>query len=231
MDNREVRRRLEALAEKEYREFTQSLVPGSRPMLGVRIPDQRKLAQEIAKEDWQEYLDRAVDDSFEEVSLQGFVTGYVKADYETVLPYIRKYVAKINDWSLCDCFCATLKIVKKHKPEFKEVLREYAGKDEEFAQRFVAVMLMSYYLEAEDVEETLDMLDNLKHPGYYCKMGVAWAVATAMAKQRDKVWQYMQEGNNTLDDFTYNKAIQKMMESYRISDGDKKILRTMKRKV
>lgn len=229
MSNEEIRTRLESMAESKYKEFSQSLIPGSRPILGVRIPALRNLAKEIAKDDWRTYLDNAVDDTFEEVNLQGFVIGYAKSDYETLLPYIENYVAKINDWSLCDGFCATLKITKKYKSEFKELLKEYANKDTEFDQRFVAIMLMDYYLEDEDIDETLAMLDALKHDSYYRKMGVAWAVATAMAKQREKTLEYMQPGNNTLDEWTYNKSIQKMIESYRISDEDKAMLRSMKR--
>lgn len=229
MTNREIRQQLEMLAEQKYRDFSQALIPGSRPILGVRIPKIRELAKEIAKGDWKNYLDKACDDSFEEVDLQGFVIGYVKADYEILLPYIKNYVTKINDWSLCDGFCASLKIVKKHKKEFKQVLKAYANKNTEFEQRFVAVMLMNYYLEDEDIDETLMMLDSLKHEGYYCKMGVAWAVSTAMVKQRDKVLAYMQKGNNTLNDYTYNKAIQKMIESYRICDEDKVLLKGMKK--
>ena len=229
MSNEEIRTRLESMAESKFKEFSQSLIPGSRPILGVRIPALRNLAKEIAKDDWRTYLDNAVDDTFEEVNLQGFVIGYAKSDYETLLPYIENYVAKINDWSLCDGFCATLKITKKYKSEFKELLKEYANKDTEFDQRFVAIMLMDYYLEDEDIDETLAMLDALKHDSYYRKMGVAWAVATAMAKQREKTLEYMQPGNNTLDEWTYNKSIQKMIESYRISDEDKAMLRSMKR--
>ena len=229
MSNKEIRKRLESMTETKYKEFSQSLIPGSRTILGVRIPALRTLARELAKGDWKNYLDNAVDDTFEEVNLQGFVIGYAKSDYETLLPYIKRYVAKINDWSLCDGFCATLKITKKYKAEFKELLKEYSSKDTEFDQRFVAIMLMNYYLEDEDIDETLAMLDTLKHDSYYRKMGVAWAVATAMAKQREKTLEYMQPGNNTLDDWTYNKSIQKMIESYRISDEDKVMLRAMKR--
>lgn len=229
MTNKEIRTRLESIAETKYKEFSQSLIPGSRQILGVRIPALRNLAKEIARGDWKTYLDNAVDDTFEEVNLQGFVIGYAKSDYQTLLPYIKKYVAKINDWSLCDGFCATLKITKKYKAEFKELLKEHATKDTEFDQRFVAIMLMNYYLEDEDIDETLAMLDALKHDSYYRKMGVAWTVATAMAKQREKTLKYMQPGNNTLDDWTYNKSIQKMIESYRISNEDKVMLRAMKR--
>ncbi len=229
VSNEEIRKCLEEMAEEKYQAFSQSLIPGSRPILGVRIPVLRKMAKELAKGDWKAYLEKARDDSFEEVNLQGFVIGYAKADLDTLLPYIKGYVEKINDWSLCDGFCATLKIVKKYKQEFKTVLREYAAKDSEFAQRFVAVVLLNYYLEPEDMGETLRMLDGLKNEGYYCKMAVAWAVATAMAREPGKVCEYLKDGNNTLDDFTYNKAIQKMIESYRISDEDKYNLRKIKR--
>ena len=127
MTNREIRQQLEMLAEQKYRDFSQALIPGSRPILGVRIPKIRELAKEIAKGDWKNYLDKACDDSFEEVDLQGFVIGYVKADYEILLPYIKNYVTKINDWSLCDGFCASLKIVKKHKKEIKDVEKFIIG--------------------------------------------------------------------------------------------------------
>ena len=100
MTNKEIRSRLESMAETKYKEFSQALIPGCRPMLGVRIPALRTFAKELAKDDWKTYLDNAVDDSFEEVNLQGFVTGYAKADYDTIVPYVKKYVAKINDWSL-----------------------------------------------------------------------------------------------------------------------------------
>ena len=229
MNNKEIRLRLESLAEETYKEFSQSLIPGSREILGVRIPALRLLAKEMAKGNWQDYLNNAVDDSFEEVNLQGFVIGYAKADWNTLLPYVKVYVEKINDWSLCDGFCATLKIVRKYKAQCKCLLHSYAEIDADFKQRFVAVILMNYYLEDSDIDETLMILDGLKNQGYYCKMGVAWAIATAMAKQREVTMEYFLSERCTLDDFTYNKAIQKMIESYRISEEDKNFLRTQKR--
>ena len=136
---------------------------------------------------------------------------------------------KIDDWSLCDGFCSNLKMVAKHREEFFEFLLPYAQIDDEFKQRVVAVLLMNYYLTDEYIDRTLQIVDTLKNEKYYCKMGVAWAVATAWAKQRDKTYRYMLD-KNTLDDWTYNKAIQKMLESYRVSEEDKVMLRGMKRK-
>lgn len=119
MNNKEIRFRLESLADEKYKKFSQTLIPGSREILGVRIPALRLLAKEIAKGDWQSYLAGAADDTFEEVNLQGFVIGYAKTDWNTLLPYIKNYVEKINDWSLCDGFCATLKATHKYKDDCK----------------------------------------------------------------------------------------------------------------
>ena len=217
-------------ADEKYREFNSSLIPNSRPILGVRIPILRQMAKKIAKEDWQTFLKEASEDTHEEVNIKGFVIGYVKADLQTLLPYIAEHIEKINDWSLCDGFCSNLKIAAKYQETFLEFLLPYSREDDEFKQRVVAVMLMDYYLDDCYIDRTLQLLDSLKNEKYYCKMAVAWAVATAWAKQREKTYVYMQDGNNTLDDWTYNKAVQKMLESYRVSDADKIMLREMKRK-
>lgn len=221
---------LESHVDEKFQAFTSSLIPDSRPILGVRIPILRQIAKDIAKGDWQTYLQEAPEDNYEEVNVKGFVIGYVKADLTTMFPYIREHIEKINDWSLCDGFCSNLKIVAKHREAFLEFLLPYAKINDEFKQRVVAVMLMDYYLTDAYIGQTLQILDSLKNEEYYCKMAVAWAIATAWAKQRDKTYVYMQDGNNTLDDWTYNKAIQKMVESYRVSDEDKRMLREMKRK-
>ncbi len=220
---------LQEYKDEKFREFTSSLIPGSRPIIGVRVPILRKIAREIAKGDWKTYLKEASEDTYEEVAMKGFVIGYVKADLYAVLPFIVEHVEKIDDWSLCDGFCSNLKIVTKYKDEFLDFLLPYAKIDDEFKQRLVAVMLMDYYLTDDYFDMSLEVLDSLKNDGYYCKMAVAWAIATAWAKNREKAYRYMQEGNNTLDNWTFNKAVQKMLESYRVSDEDKTMLRKMKR--
>ena len=215
--------------DEKFKDFTSALIPGSRSILGVRVPVLRKIAKEIARGDWQTYLQEAPEDSYEEVAIKGFVIGYAKERLEVSMPYIKEHIEKIDDWSLCDGFCSNLKVVSKNRAEFLEVLLSYGKMNDEFKQRVVAVLLMDYYLTDEYIDMSLEVLDSLKNEKYYCKMAVAWAIATAWAKQREKTYYYMQDGNNTLDDWTYNKAIQKMLESYRVSDADKKLLRTMKR--
>lgn len=228
MTNEQIRSFLEEHAEDKYREFSSGLIPGNDTMLGVRIPVLRDLAKKIAKEDWRTYLKGALDDSFEEICLQGFVIGYAKADIDELLSYASKFIPKIQDWSVNDGFCATFKIARKHREKVWDFLMQYKNSQNEYEQRVVAVMLMNHFLEEEYIDRVLVVWDELNHEGYYCKMGVAWGIATAYAKFPKETHAFLLE--NHLDDFTYNKSIQKMIESYRIAPEDKEILRSMKRK-
>lgn len=228
MTNQEIRTFLEEMADAKYREFNAGLIPDSKPILGVRIPKLRELAKKIAKEDWRTYLKNARDDSLEELCLQGFVIGYAKAEIDEILDFAAAFIPKIQDWSVNDGFCATFKIAKKHREKVWDFLMQYKDSPNEFEQRVVAVMLMDYYLVEEYIEQVLAVWDELKHEGYYCKMGVAWGVATAYAKFPAQTHAFLLD--NHLDDFTYNKAIQKMIESYRITPEQKEVLRGMKRR-
>lgn len=228
MTNQEIRTFLEEMADAKYREFNAGLIPDSKPILGVRIPKLRELAKKIAKEDWRTYLKNARDDSLEELCLQGFVIGYAKAEIDEILDFAAAFIPKIQDWSVNDGFCATFKIAKKHREKVWDFLMQYKDSTNEFEQRVVAVMLMDYYLVEEYIEQVLAVWDELKHEGYYCKMGVAWGVATAYAKFPAQTYAFLLD--NHLDDFTYNKAIQKMIESYRITPEQKEVLRGMKRR-
>lgn len=228
MTNEQIRSFLEEHAEDKYREFSSGLIPGNDTMLGVRIPVLRDLAKKIAKEDWRTYLKGARDDSFEEICLQGFVIGYAKADIDELLSYASEFIPKIQDWSVNDGFCATFKIARKHREKVWDFLMQYKNSQNEYEQRVVAVMLMNHFLEEEYIDRVLVVWDELNHEGYYCKMGVAWGIATAYAKFPKETHAFLLD--NHLDDFTYNKSIQKMIESNRIAPEDKEILRTMKRK-
>ena len=78
------------------------------------------------------------------------------------------------------------------------------------------------------VEEALKILQAMKHEDYYVKMGVAWAISIFYIKQPQLTLPLLQENN--LDDFTHNKAIQKIRESFRVSKEDKEMLNGLKRK-
>ena len=219
-----------ALAEPEYQSFTSKLLPGVGNILGVRLPNLRKLANKIAKEDWRKYLDHAEDTYFEEIMLQGMVIGYAKPNtVDELFPYVRIYVNKIDNWSSCDSFCSGLKITNKYKDTVWKFLQEFFQSEKEYDIRFAVVMGLYYYINDEYKNRFLLLLDCIHHEGYYVKMAVAWAISMVYVKYPKYVMNYLKECK--LDDFTYNKAIQKIRESLQVSKEEKELLKSMKRKV
>lgn len=223
-----VRERLFELVDEEYRQFHSSLLPGTNNILGVRLPRLRELAKELAKGDWRAYLASAQDEYYEEVMLQGLVIGYAKAGIEEILSYVSAFAPKINNWGVCDSFCSSLKITKQHMARVWQALQPYLLSQKEFELRFGIVMLLDFYIDDEYIDQVLTLLDGAKHEAYYVKMAVAWAISICFIKYPAKTMTYLQ--NNTLDDFTYNKALQKITESFRVDKETKALIRSMKRK-
>lgn len=223
-----VRERLLALADEEYRQFHSSLLPGIDNVLGVRLPLLRSLAKELAKAEWRGYLAGAEDTTYEEVMLQGLVISYVKAEPEEILSYAAAFIPKITNWGVCDSFCCSLKIAKQHPARVWAFLQPYLQSDKEFELRFAIVMLLDFYITDKYIDQVLPLLDAAKHEGYYVKMAVAWAVSICFIHYPEKTLAYLQ--HNTLDDFTYHKALQKITESFRVDKETKVLIRSMKQR-
>ncbi|MGB4658481.1 MAG: DNA alkylation repair protein [Mobilitalea sp.] len=233
-----IRDRIEELAEEKYRIFVTGLTPGKSNILGVRTPILRQMAVEIVKGDWEGYLaecghhsvqGKSLDEiSLEEVMLEGMVIGQLKGDIELVLKLTAEYIPKIDCWSICDTFCAGLKITNKHKERVWDFLQPYLNSDQEYEVRFGVVMLLDYYRIQEYAARAFSHFDHIKHEGYYVKMAIAWAVSVYFIYLPEETYRYLRE--NELDDFTFNKALQKILESYRVDEESKLIIRSMKRK-
>jgi len=227
--NKNIRSRLFEMADEEYRKFISSLIPGeTRVMLGVRLPRLRDLAKEIAKGDWKQFLDEGQDEYFEEVMLQGLVIGYAKASPDEILEYAARFIPKITNWGVCDSFSTGLKLAKKQPELIWEFIRPYLKSDQEFEIRFAVIMMLAHYINDAYIDRVLSDLDRIRHEGYYVKMGVAWAVSVCYVKYPEKTMDYLK--TCSLDDFTFNKSLQKILESYRVDPESKAVIRSMKRK-
>ena len=227
--NSPIKEQLLQLAEQDYQKFASALIPNIDNVLGVRLPKLRKLAQQLAKQDWRSYLAEAEDEFFEEVMLQGMVIGYVKADIDEILSAAANFVPKINNWSVCDSFCVGLKITKSNKERVWSFILPYLQSVQEYDLRFGIVMLLNYYIEPDYIEHVLQLLDKVDHSGYYVKMAAAWAISICYIKLPEPTLLYLQSDSNGLDDFTYNKALQKITESLQINKETKQFIRSMKR--
>lgn len=223
-----IRIQLFELVDEEYQKFTSKLIPNTNNILGVRLPELRKLAKKIAKGDWRIYLEHAESEYFEEIMLQGMVISYVKTDIEEFLRYVADFVPKIDNWSVCDSFCIGLKFTKTNREQVWDFLQPYLLSKKEYEIRFAVVMLLNFYIEEDYISRALQLLDSIKHEGYYVKMAVAWAISIFYIKLPEPTTTYL--NSNSLDDFTYNKALQKITESYRVDNETKNLIRGMKRR-
>lgn len=221
---------LKSNADLKFRAFHSSLVPDtdSNSFIGIRMPFMRKLANEISKGNAREFLYISKSEYYEQRIISAIVTGLIKTnDYDDFISLVNAFMPKINNWAVCDCFCARLKEVKKYKKEFFDYLSKYLNSNNEWYIRFAFVMMLNYYLESEYIDEVLKRCDSVNSDKYYILMAQAWMLATAYAKQKEATHRYFL--NNNLNDAAFNKAIQKCIESLRVSDEDKKFLRTLKR--
>lgn len=223
----DIRKKLFELQDLKYKEFHSGLCPNVDKIIGVRVPQLKQIAKEIAKKDYKEFLENAKDEYYEELVLQGLVIGYSKTTIEEIFKYLKSFVPKINSWAVCDTTCSNLKITKKHMREMWEFLEKYINSDREYEIRFALVMYLNYYLSEEYIDEIFEKVNKITNKEYYVQMAVAWLVSFAYIKQKEKTEKYLYKNN--LDKFTLNKSIQKICESYRVSDEDKAKLRKIKK--
>lgn len=230
--------RLKQEADQEYREFHSRLLPGITGILGVRTPMLRSLAKELLKGDWREYIsqvssawktDGQGEDGvyYDELILWGLcICGGFKK-WEPAGPYVEEFVPAINNWAVCDIFCGSLKVAGRYPEEVWKFILPYLESDREYHIRFGVVMMLSHFADEEHVHEALERMDRIRHEGYYVKMAVAWAVSVYFVKLPHIVMPYLE--HSCLDDWTYNKALQKITESFRVDKDTKAKIRSMKR--
>lgn len=222
-----IREKLFEKQDLKYKEFHSSLCPKVDKIIGVRVPELRKMAKEISVQDYDEFLTNAQNEYYEELLLQGLVIGYAKISIEETFKYLKNFVPKINSWAVCDTTCSNLKITKKHMKEMWDFLEQYINSDKEYEIRFAIVMYLNYYLTDEYIDEILKKVDKITNKEYYVQMAIAWLISFAYIKQKEKTKKYLLKNN--LDKFTHNKSIQKICESYRVLQDEKEELRKIKK--
>lgn len=240
------------LQDKKYAEFQVNLIPtvDKKYIIGVRTPKLRNLAKElvklyevksvnndISKKDIDKFLRNLPHKYFDENQLHAFILSEIK-DFDDCIVLVDKFLPYIDNWATCDQLSP--KCFKKYKSELLEYIFKWIKSKKSYTVRFAIGMLMQHFLDGDYEMKYLDMVAKVdfktKKKGtisvdtdpdkYYVEMMRAWYFATALAKQYKDSLPYIK--NNKLETWTHNKAIQKAVESYRVSDAHKDELKKYK---
>lgn len=215
-----------ALQDKAYADFQSKLLPivSRETVIGVRTPDLRKMAKQICKTPAaQKFLQSLPHRYFDENQLHAFILSEEK-DFDTCIAELEQFLPYVDNWATCDQLSP--KCFKKHTTELLPYIRKWMKSTHTYTIRFGMGMLMRYYLDGEFKPEFLEWVASIKSYEYYIRMMQAWFFATALAKQWDATLPYIEQ--HRLHPWTHNKAIQKAIESYRITDEQKALLRTFR---
>lgn len=222
----EVKTALSREIDDKYQVFVSKAIPTDRPILGIRIPTVRKIARSVPKAEIENIL-KKVPVSLEELLLRGFLIA--RLDYNEMLQHFNSQVALINDWCSCDTFCASLKpLIKKHRQEFFDQKIDPLLKQKgEFKVRVGLVLLLGY-VSPDYLNVIFDRAESLKNrEEYYIKMAVAWLIAECFIKYPEETLSYLKVSK--LERWTFNKAISKICDSYRVEPDAKTYLKTLKK--
>lgn len=210
----------------KYQAFVKKANPTDRPILGVRIPTVREIAKKVPLEDFEKIL-KVTPVSQEELILRGFIIA--RMPYQEMLQNFDSQVNLIDDWCSCDVFCASLKpLIKKHRQEFfDQKIDPLLRQTGEFKVRVGLVLLLGY-VTPDYLNVIFDRAETLKNrEAYYIKMAIAWLIAECFIKYPEETMSYLKVSK--LPKWTFNKAISKICDSYRVEPEAKTYLKTLRK--
>lgn len=221
-----VRDELFAMRDEKFRDFNSKLIPhiDKARVIGVRTPELRKYAKALfASGEGREYIRILPHEYFEENNLHAYIISLIP-DFSEAMAQTEIFLPYIDNWATCDTFSP--KVFKKQPDEVYEKIKLWLKSERTYTVRFGIVFLMANYLDALFKSEMLELIAGIKSDEYYINMAIAWYFSTALAKQYDAALPYIT--SRRLDPWTHNKAIQKSIESFRISEERKAYLRELK---
>lgn len=219
----EIQKQLFELQDMAYRDFHSRLMPDidKETVIGIRVPMLRKYAKSIAGTELAEkFIKELPHCYYEENNLHMMLITGIK-DYDRCLAEIERFLPYIDNWATCD-FPAP-KCFENHKEDLLPVIKRWIASSETYTIRYGIGMLMRLYLDADFDPEYVRIVAEVKSDEYYVNMMIAWYMATALAKQWDAVIPYIEE--HRMSDWVHRKTIQKAVESYRITDEQKRYLK------
>ena len=221
-----VSERLAELGSEKYRDFQSKLVPGipKETILGVKTPEMRKIAKESRGTKMaEEFLAELPHQYYEENLVHFFLIAMIR-DFDECVKAVEIFLPYVDCWPVCDQ--SSPKVFSKNHEKLLPLIRKWIGSEHVYTVRFGIRMLMNEFLGEDFRPEYLEWVAEITGENYYIRMMIAWFFATALAKKYDESVIYFEE--RRLDPWTHRKAIQKAIESFRVSDEHKEYLRTLR---
>ena len=214
-----IQERLFSLRDEKYAAFSAKLIPtvSSARFIGVRSPQLRTLAKEL-KNNASGFLSELPHQYHEENMLHAYLLCEEKK-YDILVEETERFLPYVDNWAVCDSLAP--RAFARHKEDLLPRIRKWMASEHEYTVRFGIGMLMRHFLDADFRREHLQWVAEVSRGEYYIKMMQAWYFATALAKQWDATLPLL----DTLEGWVRGKSIQKALESYRVSDDHKTILK------
>lgn len=212
------------MRDKKFAKFNSGLIPttDSEYVIGVRTPELKQYAKTLSNPD--EFLNDLPHKYFEENQIQAFILSNIR-DFEKCVNMVDAFLPYVDNWATCDQLIP--KVFAKNKELLLLFIKKWIKSKHTFTVRFAIGLLMRFFLGNSFDKKYAQMVINVKSDEYYINMMRAWYFATALAKNWDEVIDIIK--NKELDTWTHNKTIQKSIESFRISETQKRYLRTLKK--
>jgi len=226
MNKTDLQKKLYSIQDLKYRDMQIKIIPTISPesIIGVRTPELKALAKDIMKTgNYKDFFKELPHKYFEENQLHAFIISGIK-DMNECMEELRKFLPYVDNWATCDQMSP--KIFKKHKEELLTHIKEWIESGKTYTIRFGVGMLMEHFLDEDYGPQYPEMVAGIRSEEYYVNMMIAWYFATALAKQYESILPFVEE--KRLEDWTHNKAIQKSVESRRITEEQKIYLKSLK---
>ena len=221
-----IQEKLFQLQDLGYRDFHLKLMPTvcKDRIIGVRVPVLRKFAKELNKSELKaEFLNTLPHKYYEEDNLHAFLIEQNK-DFDKCISALDNFLLFVDNWATCDMM--TPKVLGKNLPLLYEKIEEWSKSEHIYTVRFAVVTLMKFFMDERLDKKHLNLLLRIKSQEYYINMAIAWYLATALSSRWDLVIPYIEK--QKFNKWVHNKAIQKAIESYRITKEQKEYLKTLK---
>lgn len=219
---------LESQSDLKFKTFNDKIINTKSRTIGVQIPKLRIVANNIAKGNYISFLRLSMPDIFELHIIYGLLLTKIK-DNDIAYPIFATFIKSIDNWAVCDIFCGDYKIVNANKDFYLNKIKTIVKSDLEFEARVGIILLMKYYINDNDIDMALSIINTITLDKYYVNMGIAWMLSMSYIKYQDATLNFINKSK--LNYFTKNKTYQKILESRQITPEDRLKIKELKSKL